>query len=60
MASKTDGTEGADALPNPGAWSDAVLREQIEAAGLDRKDAALCTTLCCGRAAKQGAAGLLY
>ena len=31
-----------------GAWSDAVLREQIEAAGLDRKDAALCTTLCCG------------
>ena len=31
-----------------GAWSDAVLREQIQQAGLDRKDAALCTTLCCG------------
>ncbi len=31
-----------------GAWSDAVLREQIEQAGLSRKDAALCTTLCCG------------
>ena len=31
-----------------GAWSDAVLREQIEQAGLSRKDAALCTTLCFG------------
>lgn len=30
------------------AWSDAVLSGEIAAAGLSRKDAALCTTLCYG------------
>lgn len=31
-----------------GAWSDAVLKDYMEAAGLSQKDAGLCTTLCCG------------
>ena len=31
-----------------GGWSDAVLKDQIARAQLSRKDAALCTTLCCG------------
>ena len=36
------------ACENQGAWSDGYLKKAIREAGLDSRDAGLCTRLCCG------------
>ena len=48
MPARTAALSALKACRTRGAWSDAVLKDEIEKAGLSRKDAALCTTLCCG------------
>ncbi len=48
MPARTAARKALMACRTRGAWSDAVLRDCIQQEHLDRKDAALCTTLCCG------------
>ena len=48
MPARTAALSALKACRTRGAWSDAVLKDEMEKAGLSRKDAALCTTLCCG------------
>ena len=45
---RTTALRALSACRRNGAWSDAVLRDCIAEAKLDSRDAALCTTLCCG------------
>lgn len=48
MPARTAALSALKACRTRGAWSDAVLKDEMEKAELSRKDAALCTTLCCG------------
>ena len=48
MPSRTTALRALIACRTSGAWSDAVLKDYMEAARLSPKDAGLCTTLCCG------------
>ena len=45
---RTTALEALTACRRKNAWSDAVLKDLIARADLDARDAALCTTLCCG------------
>ncbi len=48
MPARTTALRALIACRTSGAWSDAVLKDYMEAANLSQKDAGLCTTLCCG------------
>lgn len=48
MPARTTALRALIACRTSGAWSDAVLKDYMADAGLDARDAGLCTTLCCG------------
>lgn len=48
MPARTVALRALIACRTSGAWSDAVLKDYMAAAGLDARDAGLCTALCCG------------
>ena len=48
MPARTTALRALIACRTSGAWSDAVLKDYMDAANLSQKDAGLCTTLCCG------------
>lgn len=48
MPARTTALRALIACRTQNAWSDAVLRDYMQKAGLSEKDAALCTTLCYG------------
>ena len=48
MPARTTALRALIACRTSGAWSDAVLKDYMAEAKLSRRDAGLCTTLCCG------------
>ena len=48
MPARTTALAALIACRRAGAWSDGILKEYLARDGLDRRDAALATQLCCG------------
>ncbi len=48
MTARTVALSALASLRTDGAWSDGALKVRMDQAGLDQRDAGLCTTLCCG------------
>ena len=48
MSARTTALAALIACRRAGAWSDGILKEYLRRDGLDRRDAALATQLCCG------------